>query len=144
MTVFGHSVSFHREFMVRSHCVGEDSDEVARHIGLVLKSPSRRCPARGLWIDRDVWCKLVGGLGRPFWTVAGQPQTIDATRSRIGQRCYSIRKQTRNYSSRHLRKCRSYGIDKTQSCEFPDYSRAEKFITEPRPGVLKSESDDDN
>ena len=44
MTVFGHSVSFNREFTVRRHCVGEDSDAVARHIIPVLKNSSRPCP----------------------------------------------------------------------------------------------------
>ena len=48
-----------------------------------------------LSIDSDVWCKLVGGFGRLFWNVAGRPQTIDATRSRIGQHRYHIPKQTR-------------------------------------------------
>jgi hypothetical protein len=49
-----------------------------------------------LSIDPHVWCKLVGGFGRLFWNVAGQPQTIDATRSRIGQHRYHIPKQTRD------------------------------------------------
>ena len=49
-----------------------------------------------LSIDSDVWCKLVGGFGRLFWNVAGRPQTIDATRSRIGQHRYHIPKQTRD------------------------------------------------
>ena len=43
MIVFDHSVSFNRQFEVRRHCVGEDSDAVARHISLILKNPSRRC-----------------------------------------------------------------------------------------------------
>ncbi|MEI8020305.1 MAG: hypothetical protein WCH39_19040 [Schlesneria sp.] len=49
-----------------------------------------------LSIDPDVWCNLVGGFGRLFWNVAGRPQTIDATRSRIGQHRYHIPKQTRD------------------------------------------------
>ena len=49
-----------------------------------------------LSIDADVWCKLVGGFGRLFWNVAGRPQTIDATRSRIGRHRYHIPKQTRD------------------------------------------------
>ena len=49
-----------------------------------------------LSIDPHVWCKLVGGFGRLFWNVAGRPQTIDATRSRIGQRRFHIPKQTRD------------------------------------------------
>ena len=49
-----------------------------------------------LSIDADVWCKLVGGFGRLFWNVAGRPQTIDATRSRVGQHRYHIPKQTRD------------------------------------------------
>ena len=46
MTVFGHSVSFNREFTGRRHYVGEDSDALARHIGIVLKNPSRCCLTR--------------------------------------------------------------------------------------------------
>ena len=49
-----------------------------------------------LSIDPNVWCQLVGGFGRLFWNVAGRPQTIDATRSRIGQHRYHIPKQTRD------------------------------------------------
>ncbi len=49
-----------------------------------------------LSIDPHVWCQLVGGFGRLFWNVAGRPQTIDATRSRIGQHRYHIPKQTRD------------------------------------------------
>ena len=49
-----------------------------------------------LSIDPHVWCKLVGGFGRLFWNVAGRPQTIDATRSRIGRHRYHIPKQTRD------------------------------------------------
>ena len=49
-----------------------------------------------LSIDQHVWCQLVGGFGRLFWNVAGRPQTIDATRSRIGQHRYHIPKQTRD------------------------------------------------
>ncbi len=41
MIVFDHSVAFNREFEVRRHCVGEDSDAVARHISPILKIPSR-------------------------------------------------------------------------------------------------------
>ena len=37
-----------------------------------------------LSIDPHVWCKLIGGFGRLFWYVAGRPQTIDVTLSRIG------------------------------------------------------------
>ena len=57
-----------------------------------------------LSIDADVWCKLVGGFGRLFWNVAGRPQTIDATRSRIGQHRYHIPKQTRNVLSMGIRR----------------------------------------
>ena len=49
-----------------------------------------------LSIDPNVWRQLVGGFGRLFWNVAGRPQTIDATRSRIGQHRYHIPKQTRD------------------------------------------------
>ena len=49
-----------------------------------------------LSLDPHVWCKLVGRFGRLFWNVAGRPQTIDATRSRIGQHRFHIPKQTRD------------------------------------------------
>ena len=48
-----------------------------------------------LSIEPTAWCKLVGGFGRLFCNVAGLPQTIDTTRSRIGQHRYHVPKRTR-------------------------------------------------
>ena len=49
-----------------------------------------------LSIEPKAWCKLVGNFGRLFCSVAGLPQTIDVTRSRIGQHRYYVPKQTRD------------------------------------------------
>ena len=43
MTVIGHSVSFNRVFLDRRHCVGEDSDAVARYVRTDLKNPVVAC-----------------------------------------------------------------------------------------------------
>ena len=49
-----------------------------------------------LSISPTAWCKLVSGFGQLFWNVAGRPQTIGATRSRIAQRRYNVPKPTRD------------------------------------------------
>ena len=49
-----------------------------------------------LSIEPKAWCKLVGNFGRLFFSVAGLPQTIDITRSRIGQHRYYVPKTTRD------------------------------------------------
>ena len=48
-----------------------------------------------LSLDPKVWCDLVAGFGRLFYNVAGQPQTIDATPSRVTQQRYYLRGETR-------------------------------------------------
>ena len=48
-----------------------------------------------LGLEANAWCKLVGRFGRLFINVAGKPQTISDTRSRIGQHRYHLRKEAR-------------------------------------------------
>ena len=48
-----------------------------------------------LGLEANAWCKLVGQFGRLFINVAGKPQTIYTTRSRIAQHRYHLRKEAR-------------------------------------------------
>lgn len=48
-----------------------------------------------LGISGEVWCELVKDFGRLFYAVAGQPQTIDACRSRACKRRYKTKFRTR-------------------------------------------------
>ena len=48
-----------------------------------------------LGLETNALCKLVGQYGRLHINVAGKPQTISATRSRIGQHRYHLRKEAR-------------------------------------------------
>jgi hypothetical protein len=48
-----------------------------------------------LSLDPKIWCDLVGEFGRLFCNVAGSPQTIDATSSRVSQQRYHMRGRTR-------------------------------------------------
>jgi hypothetical protein len=48
-----------------------------------------------LSIQPKDWCELIGNFGSLFCSVAGRPQTIDATRSRVGQHRYHIRPRVR-------------------------------------------------
>ena len=48
-----------------------------------------------LGLEASAWSKLVGQFGRLFINVAGKPQTISDTRSRIGQHRYHLRKEAR-------------------------------------------------
>ena len=48
-----------------------------------------------LGLDANTWCELVSGFGRLFFNVAGRPQTIDATPSRLTQQRYHVRSQVR-------------------------------------------------
>ena len=48
-----------------------------------------------LGLDSKTWCDLVSGFGRLFFNVAGRPQTIDATPSRLTQQRYHVRSQAR-------------------------------------------------
>ena len=57
-----------------------------------------------LKLDRHTWCDLVGNFGKRFFHVAGEPKTIDATSSRIGQHRYYVPAATRTlYSEIKLR-----------------------------------------
>jgi hypothetical protein len=48
-----------------------------------------------LGLKADVWCELVGEFGRLFFNVAGRPQTIEKTTSRLTQQRYYVRKNAR-------------------------------------------------
>lgn len=48
-----------------------------------------------LGLDAKTWCELVSGFGRLFFNVAGRPQTIDATPSRLTQQRYHVRSRAR-------------------------------------------------
>ena len=48
-----------------------------------------------LSLDPQVWCKLVGEFGRLFYNVAGVPQSIDETTSRVSQHRYNVRHRAR-------------------------------------------------
>jgi hypothetical protein len=43
-----------------------------------------------LGFEPTTWCKLVEEFGQMFRTVAGRPQTVDATRSRLNQRRFNL------------------------------------------------------
>jgi hypothetical protein len=49
---------------------------------------------RKVQCPRD-WCEQVQDFGRMFCSVAGRPQTIDATRSRIDQHRFNVGRKTR-------------------------------------------------
>ena len=46
-------------------------------------------------LNRRSWCDLVSEFGKLFIHVAGRPQTIDATLSRVGQHRYHLRSRAR-------------------------------------------------
>jgi hypothetical protein len=48
-----------------------------------------------LKFDRDAWCDLVGNFGKRFFHVAGEPTTIDTTRSRVNQHHYDLPTKSR-------------------------------------------------
>ncbi len=48
-----------------------------------------------LRIEPKAWCHLVGEFGQLFHNVAGQPQTVDLTRTRVGSHRYYMRKPAR-------------------------------------------------
>ncbi len=52
-----------------------------------------------LGISGEVWCELVKDFGRLFYAVAGQPHTIDSSRSRTGKRRYKTKYRTRELLS---------------------------------------------
>ena len=48
-----------------------------------------------LSIEPAAWCELIGDFGRLFCNVAGRPQTVDNTRTRVRQSRYHIRPRAR-------------------------------------------------
>lgn len=70
----------------------------AKHIakkGRIRVSDSCLPVLEKLGLDAQSWLQLVCRFGRLFYNVAGRPQTIDLTRSRVGQHRYHIRAETR-------------------------------------------------
>ena len=67
-----------------------------RHRGQRGRIPAR-CEAvlKRLSLDRKSWCDLVHEFGKLFIHVAGRPQTIDETRSRVGEHRYHVRTRAR-------------------------------------------------
>lgn len=67
----------------------------------VLRGKSGHTPAsvppilERLSLDVAVWTALVRGFGRMFHNAAGKPRTIDACRSRVGQRRFHVPRETR-------------------------------------------------
>ena len=60
------------------------------------RSPESLAPLfTRLGLDEDAWCGLVAEFGKLFYNVAGQPQTIDHSASRITQRRYHMSSQAR-------------------------------------------------
>ncbi len=43
-----------------------------------------------LSLDPKIWCSLVSSVGRLFYNIAGLPQTIEATASRVTQKRYYV------------------------------------------------------
>ena len=48
-----------------------------------------------LGLDAKAWCKLVSNFGRMYYNVAGRPQTIEATSSRVSHHRYNIPRPAR-------------------------------------------------
>jgi hypothetical protein len=48
-----------------------------------------------LSIEPTAWCELIGNFGRLFCNVAGRPQTVDATRTRVSRSRYNMRLRAR-------------------------------------------------
>lgn len=60
------------------------------------KTPEAIAPLfQRLGLHDDVWCQLVGEFGRLFYNVAGRPQTIDTTVSRLTGHRFHIRTRAR-------------------------------------------------
>ena len=73
-------------------------DWTARQIvrGKSRATPTQVLPVfRRLGLDVPAWCELVTDFGKMFRTVAGRPQTVDATRSRLNQRRFNLGGQAR-------------------------------------------------
>ena len=59
-------------------------------------TPTEVPPAfQRLGFEPTTWCNLVQDFGRMFRTVAGRPQTVDATRIRVHQHRFNIGNQAR-------------------------------------------------
>ena len=52
-----------------------------------------------LGLDAETWCELVSRFDQLFFNVAGRPQTIDTTPSRLTQQRYHVRSQARKLSA---------------------------------------------
>ena len=48
-----------------------------------------------LGLDAKTWCDVVTDFGRMFYNVAGRPQTIDVSTSRVSQHRYNLRSRAR-------------------------------------------------
>ena len=70
----------------------------ARHLGsdkAGVAPPTIAPILRRLSLDPQAWCELVGSFGRLFYNVAGSPQTVDATPSRLTQQRFYLRAAAR-------------------------------------------------
>ena len=73
-------------------------DWTARHVvdGKPGATPQDALPIfERLSLDPKVWCDLVGQFGRLFYNVAGRPETIDETTSRVSQQRFNVRSRAR-------------------------------------------------
>ncbi|WP_373650870.1 transposase [Schlesneria sp. DSM 10557] len=62
-------------------------------------SPELKEVLSKLDLNANAWLALVRKFGRLFYNVAGRPQTIELTRSRIGQHRHYVRRETREVFS---------------------------------------------
>ncbi|WP_397570293.1 transposase [Schlesneria sp. T3-172] len=62
-------------------------------------SPQLKVVLGKLELNTNTWLSLVRKFGRLFYNVAGRPQTIELTRSRIGQHRHYVRSETREVFS---------------------------------------------
>ncbi|WP_373652133.1 hypothetical protein [Schlesneria sp. DSM 10557] len=62
-------------------------------------SPELKETLSELDLNPNTWLSLVRKFGRLFYNVAGRPQTIELTRSRIGQHRHYVRRETREVFS---------------------------------------------
>ena len=91
-------------------CSDKDFLPISQEDYLLLLDWTARQPAKGkpgrtpqslrplferLSVNSETWCELVRGFGRLFFNVAGRPQSIDATPSRVTQQRYYVRSQAR-------------------------------------------------
>ncbi|HEY0981443.1 MAG TPA: hypothetical protein VGE80_04915, partial [Schlesneria sp.] len=62
-------------------------------------SPELKEVLNRLDLKTSTWLSLVRKFGKLFYNVAGRPQTIELTRSRIGQHRHYVRRETREVFS---------------------------------------------